>query len=627
MPGQGEVRRLVALSRCPFADRTGPTALAPTTSAPERHLNRISRRRVRTVSGASPRRQHRPTPGANARRTVPAVPPNIPAAKRAGLPVDLDRLAAEGDGWLTPEERYALEDLRRLHAAPGPRVHGPRSASPAACCPTAQAAGLARPGPRATARTGCTSPPGRTSSCTGSQDRDVAERARRRSTGSACRPARRAGTRCATSCAREDAGVGLDEPFDCLPDARAVTDAIVARSAELNCVLPSRVNIAFGGSPRCRHDALVNDGGFVSVVRDGVAGLRGCGPAAASARRRRLAVAAGRRSCPAPTCSPRPRPSSTCSSTHGDFEEPAKGRMKFVVERLGADAFRAAWDEAFAAAPRADRTPGRRRSSCWPSADRGRVLAEAPPGGLVGRRPAAAPPGRARSPSTCRWATPAHRARAAATSPTATPTATSRSPATRTSPCATCPGGRRRRSGTPSPSAASFLLGEGRTRQSGPAPVRRSARSGITDCARGRHARSLDQPGAAPQLGAAGPRVAAARTRAPSTRSATSAWPARRSGVAARPATATRSTSAPTSTGTSRFGEVVGRVPPRTSPPPSTPSSAPGRRCATTARRSGAPSPALGLDAFAAQVAAVLDDRWADRPRARARRRHPSPRP
>jgi len=35
--------------------------------------------------------------------------PNIPGAKRAGLPVDLERLAAEGDDWLTPEDRYALK--------------------------------------------------------------------------------------------------------------------------------------------------------------------------------------------------------------------------------------------------------------------------------------------------------------------------------------------------------------------------------------------------------------------------------------------------------------------------------------------------------------------------------------
>jgi len=52
----------------------------------------------------------------------------------------------------------------------------------------------------------------------------------------------------------EDAGVALDEPFDCLS---AVSDAILARSDELNCVLPSRINVAFGGSPRCREDALM----------------------------------------------------------------------------------------------------------------------------------------------------------------------------------------------------------------------------------------------------------------------------------------------------------------------------------------------------------------------------------
>src|SRR5436309_7116117 len=69
--------------------------------------------------------------------------------------------------------------------------------------------------------------------------------------------------------ASPEAGVGFDEPFDCYPDARAVSDAILARSATLNCQLPSRVNLAFGGSPRCRHDALLNDGGFVSTVVDG----------------------------------------------------------------------------------------------------------------------------------------------------------------------------------------------------------------------------------------------------------------------------------------------------------------------------------------------------------------------
>src|SRR5688572_25412997 len=35
--------------------------------------------------------------------------PNIPLAKRSGLPVDLERLTADGDSWLSPEERYALK--------------------------------------------------------------------------------------------------------------------------------------------------------------------------------------------------------------------------------------------------------------------------------------------------------------------------------------------------------------------------------------------------------------------------------------------------------------------------------------------------------------------------------------
>ena len=35
--------------------------------------------------------------------------PDIPGAKRAGLPVDFERLARVGDADLTPEERYALK--------------------------------------------------------------------------------------------------------------------------------------------------------------------------------------------------------------------------------------------------------------------------------------------------------------------------------------------------------------------------------------------------------------------------------------------------------------------------------------------------------------------------------------
>src|SRR4051794_8350335 len=126
-------------------DTAGPyrSGRAPTRWAPERGLTRFSRRPVRTVSGTSrsgntalTRRQH-------ALRTVRAVPPDIPAAKRAGLPVDLARLSAEGDGWLTPEDRYAL----KTHGVCAQLQAGRfmiRVRVPGGVLPTDQARGLAR---------------------------------------------------------------------------------------------------------------------------------------------------------------------------------------------------------------------------------------------------------------------------------------------------------------------------------------------------------------------------------------------------------------------------------------------------------------------------------------------------
>ncbi|HVL03897.1 MAG TPA: Rieske 2Fe-2S domain-containing protein, partial [Acidimicrobiales bacterium] len=183
----------------------------------------------------------------------------------------------------------------------------------------------------------------------------------------------------------EDAGSNLDEPFDCLPDARAVSDAVVARSAELNCVLPSRVNMAFGGSPRSRSDARLNDAGFVSVLRDGgpgyelwAGGSLGKAPflavKVADFVARTDVVAAAEALI-------------DVFVEHGDLEKPTKGRMKFVVERLGVAAFRAAWDQAFAAArdrPHDPPVP----LEVLPVADRVAILSHVPPGGWsTGVRP------------------------------------------------------------------------------------------------------------------------------------------------------------------------------------------------------------------------------------------------
>jgi len=271
--------------------------------------------------------------------------PDVPGAKRAGLPVDLDRLEREGDGWLTPEDRYALK-THGICAQAQAGVFMMRVRVAGGLITTAQARGLARIARRhgpdwlhLTTRQNAELhwiPAERVKSV-------LAELARvGLSARSAC------GHTMRNVMCSEDAGLGLDEPFDCFPDARLVSDVVLARSAELNCVLPSRINIAFGGSPRCREDALVNDAGFVSVLRDGEPGYE---------------LWAGGSLGKAPSLAMQlsefvPRPHVLAAAVglidvfveHGDFDHPAKGRMKFVVDRLGPAAFSAAWDQAFAAA-------------------------------------------------------------------------------------------------------------------------------------------------------------------------------------------------------------------------------------------------------------------------------------
>ena len=187
----------------------------------------------------------------------------------------------------------------------------------------------------------------------------------------------------------EDAGVGLDEPFDCFPDARLVSDTLIARSAELNVTLPSRLNLALGGSPRCREDALVNDLGLVSTVLDGVPGYE---------------VWAGGSLGKAPSLAILLNPFVARTELmaavealvevfvqEGRFEEPAKARLKFLVADLGPAGFRAAWQDAFTAA--LDRV----HTEVAPvevlgEGDRAAILAESPPGGWsVGVRPQRTP--------------------------------------------------------------------------------------------------------------------------------------------------------------------------------------------------------------------------------------------
>src|SRR5215211_8172650 len=97
-----------------------------------------------TVSGLSTRGNNRVTRRQRAIRTVSVMAaPNIPAAKRAGLTVDLDRLASDGDDWLTPEDRYALKTYG-VCAQLQPHVFMVRVRIAGGVLPTEQARGLAR---------------------------------------------------------------------------------------------------------------------------------------------------------------------------------------------------------------------------------------------------------------------------------------------------------------------------------------------------------------------------------------------------------------------------------------------------------------------------------------------------
>ncbi|HYX44093.1 MAG TPA: Rieske 2Fe-2S domain-containing protein [Acidimicrobiales bacterium] len=308
--------------------------------------------------------------------------PDVPAAKRAGLLVDFDRLAAEGDSWLTPEDRYALKTYG-VCAQEQDHVFMIRIRIPGGALPTHQARGLARLA-RSYSDDWLHLTTRQNVEFHWVADRKVPEVLEKVSrlgltNRSAC------GHTMRNVMSSEDAGVSLDEPFDCLPDARAVSDAILARSETLNCQLPQRINLAFGGSPRCRHDALLNDGGFVSVVRDGEAGyeLWGGGSLGKSPFLAvRLADFVPRRHVLAAA-----EALLDVFVAHGDFESPAKGRMKYVVQRLGAEAFRAAWEQAFAEAvarPHPEPAP----VEVLEEADRVAILQVVPPGGWsAGVRP------------------------------------------------------------------------------------------------------------------------------------------------------------------------------------------------------------------------------------------------
>src|SRR5438309_3117149 len=282
--------------------------------------------------------------------------PDIPGVKRRGLPVDFARLAAEGDDWLTPEDRFALKPWG-VCAQEQDHMFMIRIRVPGGALLTEQARGLARLARAYSEKDWLHLTTRQNVEIHWVLDKKVPELLEKIShlgltTRSAC------GHTMRNVMVSEDAGLSLDEPFDCFPHARAVSDAIVGRAAELNPKMPSRINLAFGGSARCRDDARVNDGGFVSVVRDGQPGFELWGGGSLG-KAPFLAVLLSD-FIPAADVMPAAEAIFDVFVAEGDLDHPAKGRLKFAVERMGEDAFRAAFEAAFEQAKKRQRPDGPR---------------------------------------------------------------------------------------------------------------------------------------------------------------------------------------------------------------------------------------------------------------------------
>lgn len=302
--------------------------------------------------------------------------PDIPGAKRAGLPVDLDRLTAEGDDWLTPEERYALK-THGVCAQAQPHVFMIRCRT-GGSIETETARGLAQLVDRYSK--------GWAHITTRQQvelhhvdSRDVTKvlDAVARvglTTRSACGHTMRGVMAC------PDAGVGLEEPFDCHPDARALGESILARTPKLDTEMPSRINVLFGGCSDCRAHAKTNDVGFVSTVNeDGRLGYELWLGGSLGKSVPTLAFEAAH-FIPREDVLPAAHALFDVFTTYGNFDQPNKARLKFLIRNMGAERFMDLFAHAFEQARERD-WPEPEALSTPLSAPLGEILSRAPEGG------------------------------------------------------------------------------------------------------------------------------------------------------------------------------------------------------------------------------------------------------
>jgi sulfite reductase beta subunit-like hemoprotein len=304
------------------------------------------------------------------------VPPDIPGAKRAGLPVDLDRLTAEGDDWLSPEERYAL------------KMHGLcAQAQPGVFMVRIRAGGvLDSDAARGLARIADDYAGGWIHLTTRQQvqlhhvhARDVTtvlEQIRRLglTTRSTCGHTMRGVMSC------PDAGIGLEEPFDCYPDARMLQDSILGRTPGLDTRMPQRINVAFGGCTACRDHARLNDLSFVSVVTpEGELGYE-CWIAGSLGKSTSMLGFKAIDFVPRAEVLAAGNALFNLHIQHSDFDQPGKGRLKFLVRRRGQEEVHRLFLEEFERA-RQQEWPDPQPVSRPLSSSIAAVLARAPEGG------------------------------------------------------------------------------------------------------------------------------------------------------------------------------------------------------------------------------------------------------
>ncbi|MCD2194374.1 nitrite/sulfite reductase [Actinomycetospora endophytica] len=147
-----------------------------------------------------------------------------------------------------------------------------------------------------------------------------------------------------TSC--PDAGVSAEEPFDCTADAAQLTDSLLALGPDLNARLPQRLTIGVGGCARCRDQAKVSDIGLVSTLDDD--GRPGYELWVGGSLGRSSPTLASRivDFLPRERMLPAVHAVLEVFLAHGAYETPNRGRLKFLVARLGLARFTALVAEA-----------------------------------------------------------------------------------------------------------------------------------------------------------------------------------------------------------------------------------------------------------------------------------------